>query len=506
MENNKKSADKISKELNWRYMLFDSLSFPTLIINPDKIILDINHNLKKKLSANKNLIGKTCHEYFFNSKTPCESATCPLPKLFADKKGQSKLIKIDTDMEDMWEDRVFIPILNENDEVAFIRVSIRDATQVKALEKELQDVRNLMEKIVQSSASSIVAADIRGNALLMNEAAENLFDYSLEEFQQNHSAKDFYPPGVAKEIMKKLRSKDYGGKGKLTSTKIDIVNSKGEIIPGEIAAAIIYEGNQEVATMGIYTDLRDKIAVEKKLEKAQKQLAQSEKLASIGQLAAGVAHEINNPLTGILFNANLLLEEQKEGSIIYSDLKYIIEDVNRCKRIVKDLLVYSRQANPAKNFVQLNMLVDQSLSLIHDQKLFGNIKIEKKMSEEMMLINVDENHLNQVIINLVMNARDAMNGKGILTLHTYRNKAAQKAYLEVSDTGCGIPEKNLHNIFDPFFTTKEPGKGTGLGLSTVYGIMQENGGNISVKETSPKGTTFLIELPLYSSLQRNQES
>ena len=122
------------------------------------------------------------------------------------------------------------------------------------------------------------------------------------------------------------------------------------------------------------------------------------------------------------------------------------------------------------------------------------------MSDDMMLINVDKNQINQVIINLVMNAGDAMKGRGALTLQTYRDKTKQKVYLEVSDTGCGIPEKSLLNIFDPFFTTKELGKGTGLGLSTVYGIIKENEGHISVKETSSKGTTFLIEFPLHSDV------
>ena len=491
--------DNHPKEFDWRYWMFDSLSFPTLILNKDKTILDVNNSLREKLGGKKNIIGKTCHEYFFNSKDSCPQDNCPLPRLFSEKNGQSVVVKNIVDGEERWEDRVYTPILNEVGEVVYIRASIRDVTQVKVLEKELKGTKDLMEKMIQSSASSIVAASIKGDILLMNKAAEDLWEYSLEEFKKKYTAEHFYPPGVAREIMKKLRSEDYGGKGKLTNTKIDIVTRNGEIIPGEIAAAIIYEGDEEVATMGIYTDLREKVAVEKKLKDAQTRLSQSEKMASIGQLAAGVAHELNNPLTGILFSANMILEAGDTGDTVRQDMEWIIEDVNRCKRIVKDLLVYSRRTNPSKDFIQLNSLVDKSLSLIRDQKLFGNVKIKKNMSDDMMLINVDKNQINQVIINLVMNAGDAMKGSGTLTLRTYRDKTNQKAYLEVSDTGCGIPEKSLLNIFDPFFTTKELGKGTGLGLSTAYGLIEENGGNISVKETSTMGTTFLIELPLYSS-------
>ncbi|MFA4904364.1 MAG: ATP-binding protein [Desulfobaccales bacterium] len=209
--------------------------------------------------------------------------------------------------------------------------------------------------------------------------------------------------------------------------------------------------------------------------------ARAEKMASLGQLAAGVAHEINNPLTGILLYGGLLLEDLPNDDPKHQDLQSIIEDANQCRNIVKSLLAYSRQTSANKETLDLNNLVEQSLSLIRDQSLFINIEVVKELSDEKMLIKVDRSQLNQVIINLVINAIDAMERKGILTLKTYCDKgkkrgvgkggAAGFAYLEVSDTGCGIPEENLPRIFDPFFTTKDLGKGTGLGLSTVYGIV-----------------------------------
>ena len=123
--------------------------------------------------------------------------------------------------------------------------------------------------------------------------------------------------------------------------------------------------------------------------------------------------------------------------------------------------------------------------------------VVKELSEEMMMVHADKNQLAQVLINLILNACAAMNGEGVLTFRTYRDKPNKRVYLEVVDTGYGISEENLPKIFDPFFTTKEPGKGTGLGLSTSLGIIQESGGRISVKETGPQGTTFLVELPLF---------
>ena len=299
------------------------------------------------------------------------------------------------------------------------------------------------------------------NILIMNRAAEDLFGFTIKMAAGRKTVEDLYPPGKAKEIMRSLRDEKRGGKGKLPATKVTIVNAKGEEIPAEITASIVYEGGKELATMGIYNDLRERLAVEKTLKETQAQLAQSEKMASLGQLAAGVAHEVNNPLTGILLYASMALEKIDHKDPLKEYLQYVVEDVNRCKGIVKNLLAYSRRSTTTKEIIQVNELINQSLNLIRDQKLFGNIVISKEMSEELILIYGDRNQLAQVIINLVMNASAAMKGQGSLTFRTHRDKPNRKAYFEVSDTGCGIPEENLPKIFDPFFTTKEPGKGHG---------------------------------------------
>ena len=493
-----KNNSKIHEGIDWKIRVFDSLSFPTLILRPDKVVAHANQVFLEKFGDLKQVIGKTCHEIFYQSVEPCPASECPFPKVLTEKKGNSILKEIiNENGDERWEDRVFSPILDDEGEIMYIMESVRDVTRLKTLEKELKKTKEFFENVIQSSVSPIVTADRKGKFLFMNRAAEDLFGYSIEEALLTITVEDVYPPGMAREIMRKLRDETIGGKGKLPSTMITIINSKGEEIPAEITAAIIYENDREMATMGIYNDLREKMAIEKKLKEAQAQLTQSEKMVSMGQLAAGVAHEINNPLGGILLYANLVLERLDKDSPIREDLEYIVEDTNRCKDIVKNLLAYSRQTSPTKNIVQLNTIVNQSLVLIRDQKLFSNIVINREMSDDMMLIHSDKDQLSQVIINLVMNAVVAMDGDGILTLRTYRDKPAKKVYLEVSDTGYGIPEANLSKIFDPFFTTKEQGKGTGLGLSTSYGIIQENGGNISVKETSAEGTTFMVELPLY---------
>jgi PAS domain S-box-containing protein len=484
---------------DWRSRVFDSLSFPTLILRPDKVIVTANRKFVDKYGTpSEDLVGMTCHEIFYSSKRPCSVATCPLAKVLQHGEGHSILRRaVGPDGSEYWEDRVFSPILDENGKVIYILESIRDVTRVKSLERALKETEELFEKVIQSSASAIVAADKDGNVLIMNRAAEELFGYSLPAAAKQKNIRDFYPPGKARQIMTQLRGEGMGGKGKIRSTKVNILNKDGEEIPVELSASIIYEGEKEVATMGIYNDLRERLAVEKTLKETQAQLAHSEKMASLGQLSAGVAHEINNPLTGILMYASMALEKLDQANPLHEHLSYIVEDVYRCKGIVHNLLAYSRRSNPTKEIISLNTLVDQGMNLIRDQRLFGNIAVVRDLSEEMILVHWDRNQLTQVIINLVMNACAAMAGEGVLTFRSYRDKLRRKAFLEVIDTGCGIPRENLPKIFDPFFTTKEPGKGTGLGLSTSYGIIKEMGGDIRVKETAPGHTVFLIEFPLY---------
>jgi two-component system, NtrC family, sensor kinase len=504
------------EEIDWRTRVFDSLTLPTLILKPNRVVLEANAAFLKKFHIIKeDIVGQTCHEFFYHSEAPCPYNTCPLPKVLSEKTGHTILRRVrNPSRREQWEDRIFSPILDDNGEVAYIIEKIRDATHVKRLEKELSGIKSFMEKFVQSSISAIVASDLRGKILLMNPAAEELTGYTFQDARHKITVRDLYPPGQANAVLAKLRSEAFGGKGKLTCSETILVNSRGEEIPVELTAAIIYEGNKEVATMGIFNDLREKIDQEERVKDALLRAARAEKLASLGQLAAGVAHEINNPLTGILLYGGLLLEDLPPEDPKYQDMESIIEDANHCRNIVKSLLAYSRQTSANKEVIDLNELVEQSLGLIRDQRLFINIKVVKELTDESMLVKVDRGQLNQVIINLVINAVDAMERKGTLTLKTYsdrsRNQVVGKgeatgfAYLEVSDTGCGIPEENLPRIFDPFFTTKDLGKGTGLGLSTAYGIVHENGGTIWVKETGESGTTFVLELTLYEATDGNE--
>jgi len=234
----------------------------------------------------------------------------------------------------------------------------------------------------------------------------------------------------------------------------------------------------------------------KELIEMQAHLIQSEKLASLGKLAAGIAHEINNPLGGILIYSHLLLEESNKNSPHYENLKKIVKETSRCKDIVKGLLEFARPKEPETSRVNINDIVESSLAIMERQALFQNIKIKKSYASEMPKIVADSAQLQQVFMNIILNAAEAMDGNGILTLNTSLDRDKTHIEMKFSDTGHGIKEEDKRRLFEPFFSTKEVGKGTGLGLAISYSIIQKHNGTIKVESEVGKGSTFTVILPV----------
>jgi signal transduction histidine kinase len=269
-------------------------------------------------------------------------------------------------------------------------------------------------------------------------------------------------------------------------------------IPVSCSASIIYEGDKELASLGVFTDLREKLKMEKELQDTQMRLIQTEKMASLGSLAAGVAHEINNPLGGILIYASLLMEDfADQNDPRVQDLKRIVEEGTRCKDIVKNLLEFARQTESKFESIAINKAIDDVLFFLEKQALFHNIKTIKELNPDLPLIQCDPNPIKQVLMNMMVNAAEAMSEKGgTLTITTGINPDGSSIVIFFKDTGSGIPPAIQSKIFDPFFTTKDVGKGTGLGLSTSYGIIQSHHGSIEVESAPGKGATFKIILPI----------
>lgn len=269
---------------------------------------------------------------------------------------------------------------------------------------------------------------------------------------------------------------------------------------GDLAEAL----NQMTESLGkahadlkTWADSLEQKVEERSLEirQMQTQLHRSEKLASLGNLVAGIAHEINNPLSGIMLYASLVDSDPRLNPVLKPDLERVISECRRCADIVKQLLEFSREAVPHKGVVSLNSLLDKVISLLQHQPSFQNIVITRSYDHGLNDVYVDASQMQQVFVNLFINASHAMPSGGSIEVATSRSDDGAFARVEIRDSGCGISEEDLQRIFDPFFTTKA--EGTGLGLSISYGFVQNNAGRIEVQSTVGAGTTFTILLPFH---------
>ncbi|MBI5252134.1 MAG: response regulator [Desulfomonile tiedjei] len=362
-------------------------------------------------------------------------------------------------------------------------------TLVREANVELERAYQFRENIIENSPDAIVCIRKGGEITIFNSAAEKLLGYKKHEVVGKMSIVRIYPPGGAKKIMKALRADDFGGPGILQKREVTLIDKDGNEIPVYISAAILYEEGQEAGSMGIFTDLREKL-------KLEKQLLRSEKLSSLGKLSAGIAHEINQPLTGVLTFAHLLLKKFKNDEKTRKDLEIIVRETTRIRGIVQGILDFARETPMQKKPLRIQQVVDQTLEIIvHQQRFFG-IELVKLYDPSVPDVVIDSNLMKQVFMNIVLNALDAMGSSGTLTIKI----GASNGWVEVdfSDTGKGMPEEMQDKIFDPFFTTKDSteGMGMGLGLAISYGIVKNHHGDIQVTSKPGKGTTFTIRLPL----------
>ena len=267
-----------------------------------------------------------------------------------------------------------------------------------------------------------------------------------------------------------------------------------------------YEWDRETGMVDL-ADLEAKVAERTaQLKVAHQKLIQSDRLASLWQLAASVAHEINNPVSGVLNLSMLMQRVLKDDGIppgrIEEFRRYLSQvstETARVGRIVSDLLSFSRRSKPQSTMADINGIVRTTVSLVSHKLELANIEVALDLAERLPGLRCDASQIQQVVMNLVMNGAESIKGPGRLTVTTRPTANLRAVTLEVTDTGTGIPEELVPRIFDPFFTTKEEGKGVGLGLAVVYGIVEAHGGDIEVDSTVGRGSTFRVILPIERS-------
>jgi PAS domain S-box-containing protein len=355
---------------------------------------------------------------------------------------------------------------------------------VEAREEALSDEEESHRKALDNAPAPIFRIScVDGTILRANREAEKVTGFSCEELI-GRPIWTLHPPDEREQVCRLCC--DTTVQGCLSREDLCLITKSGGMVPVSLYFGVI-EHRGEKTIQGIYADVSDR----KRLES---QLIQSEKMAAIGQLAAGIAHEIRNPL-GIIMSAIYDLSEilNTDNPDVHDDLRIAKEEIARAQEIITNLLEFSRESGAGVEEVNLNDLLRKTLRLMHRYLQTSNVKVVTTFGKVGTCLT-NQNALRQVFLNLITNAVQAMPDGGELCLRTQRT-ADKQVLIEVSDTGVGIPENHLHSIFNPFFTTKEPGQGTGLGLSVVHSIIKRYQGNISVHSTPNVGTTFLIELP-----------
>ena len=500
------------KDKKHTQVILDSMPYRIMVVNMDMTIDTVNKTFLNEFNLlYEDILGKPCHLVRYGLDRPCDEfgRVCHL-KDHLDELKEKKLISsyheyLDENGETRFDVTTIAPICDKQGEVVQILEASRDVTERIRLEREAEKSKTFLQNVIQSTVDGIVFVDTKGNVLIFNEGMERLTGYSADEIMNRGHLSNFYNMEVAKENMRKMRSDQHGPLGKLNPTTMTITTKDGEEIPVTLSASIISIDKKEVGSVGVFTDMREILQMRKDLEEARLQLVESERIASIGKMAAGVAHEINNPLSGILIYAEVLRENLKGNLQNSKDIQVIIDQTLRCKNIVSQLLEFSRQSVGKISSFNLKKLIDKTLNFLINQAIFQNISVAKEIDPGLPDMVGDMGQLQHVFTNLFINAADAMEGKGRLNIKARFDPDRNQFIIRVSDTGPGIPEALREKIFDIFFTTKPAGKGTGLGLTITKNIVKLHGGNITIDSPPEGGTTFMIELPLAFEDQPVQE-
>jgi two-component system NtrC family sensor kinase len=479
-------------------MLFENMPTGVFVSSKEGKFLNANQALL-------DMLGYESKEEFLNIDISKELYVRP-----EDRDRFRKMIELDghvTDYEVEFKrkDGSIIPILltghvrydHQGNVIGYEGLNV-DLSQRKLMEKEIQEAYNFMNEIIRASPNSIMATDMDGNIMFWNRAAEETLGYSASEVIGKMNIEKIYPEGMARKVMQMLRSSEYGKVGRLHSYPMVYVRRDGEVVEGTLSAAIIYDtkGN-EIASVGSFVDLRERLEMERALRRTQEQLLQSEKLAAMGRLTSQVAHELNNPLYGIMNTLELLKTEISPQSKRRKILEMAHSETIRLSEMLRKMLSFSKPDQEERQPVKINSVLDEILLLHEKQFRELDIKIDSRFAQGLDQVNASKNQLRQVFLNMIANARDAMPDGGTLTVTTSGN--SDEISVEISDTGIGIPEENLKKIFDSFFTTKDEIKGVGLGLSVCYGFIQDHGGDIKVESQVGAGTTFTITLPVHAN-------
>lgn len=388
--------------------------------------------------------------------------------------------------------------VKSNDEIGELADSFNQMVENLQRAEELRRRQELLENVIGNVKESIIICDVQGNIVSANQATQEIFGYREKV------------KGLAYVQLDPERNRLFGRvqKGEVVREQLAIKRADGKVMP--VFVTLVPLSGEENKPLG-YVEIAHDLTEELLKEQMQRQLVQSEKLAAAGQLAAGVAHEINNPLGNILLYAKLILEDMPKDALVYENLQKVVDNTLRCKEVVQNLLDYARESEVNLEPNNINELIENSLKMLENEMKLRHIEWKLTLEQGLPSVKCDRGQIRQVLVNLLQNAIQAVEDHGRLEVFSRLRPDKTGVVLGVKDSGPGIAPEFLARIFQPFFTTKV--KGTGLGLSIVYGIVERHQGQILVQSNNqepygegkealgsledwPRGTVFYVCLPL----------
>jgi len=365
----------------------------------------------------------------------------------------------------------------------YLAIALDNSQLYTSLEQkafEVARLKDFSENIVESLNVGVLAVDLYGTVEAWNSRMEQLFRVSRIDAVGQPLA-GLLPVELVHEISSR------GDAEQVTGIYKQRLQHQGQSMVVNVSITpLVSKAGERIGRLLLFDDVTQR-------ERMEEQMSQTEKLTSLGLLAAGVAHEVNTPLAVISNYIQMLAKQMPEGDPRQSIIEKIVKQTFRASEIVNNLLNFSRTGPSALADVDVNRVVEETLSLVAHPLKTSQIQVVKHLTDGLPAVRGSANKLQQVFLNLFLNARDAMPTGGILEVRTGAHNGSVE--IEVADTGNGIPRDHIHKIFDPFFTTKPGGRGTGLGLSVSYGIIKEHAGKIDVRSAPGRGTSFHVEFP-----------
>ena len=474
---------------------FDAIDDLISVQDTDFNIIRANMAVARKFNMDiRDIPGKKCYKIFHGTEEP--------PKICPCCKSMETEVKYTMESENRHMGGIFnvttFPFFNESRKCIGTILVMKDITEKKGTEELLKRNEEKYRLLIENIPDVVWTDDQNGNTTFISPNIERMYGYTPEEIYKDKAGTLLWFDRIHPDDVEKVKEAfdSLFKLNKVFDIEYRIKRKDGKWIWLHDRAVTTYKKDNTIYADGVFSDITER-------KNMWQQVIQSEKMSALGLLVAGIAHEINNPLSIIIGYTQSLLKEATEEN--QNKLTKILKHANRTANIVKQLVSFSRQEYATKEYVDIHQVIEEAISLFAHSLKTQNIQLVRKFDKLPLTVNCNANQIQQVFVNIISNALDTMQSQEdfekILSVKT--EIKGDSVWIHFKDTGCGISAENMKKIFDPFFTTKEIGKGTGLGLSICYKIIQDHRGKIQVSSQVGNGATFIVELPVTDTTDKN---